>query len=291
MGKVKSAILGGTEEQAEKDKKKRQREEKKKREAASGEIHLSGTKGGEKSKVVGAQSEEEIEKMVKLARDSEEMEKSAESGEKEGKKKFEKKPHVRGKRYQEMLTKVEHGKVYGLSEAIKLLRGVHLAKFDESVEVHLNVSEKGLRGQVTLPHGTGKKVRVVIADTDTIDKLIANIEKGVIEFDALVAHPQVMGKLGKVARYLGPRGLMPNPKNGTISPTPEKVAKKLEGGEITWKTESEFPLIHQVVGKLSFKDDQIKENITELFKAIEVSKIKEATLKSTMSPGIKIQIN
>ncbi len=114
------------------------------------------------------------------------------------------------------------------------------------------------------------------------------MEKGKIDFDALVAHPQVMAK---VARFLGPKGLMPNPKNGTISPTPEKVAEKLTGGEIAWKTEADFPIIHQVIGKLSFKDKQLEENFQAFTKSVGETKIKNITLKSTMSPGIKVKFN
>lgn len=288
MGKVKSAVIGIEQEDELRDKKKRQREEKKKRESAE-KIHISGSKGGEKTKVVGATSEEDIEKMVKLAKESEEMEEGeGKSAAKTSSK--EKKPRVRGKRYKEALIKVDHTKTYKMGEALDILRQIHLAKFDESVEVHFNVVEKGLRGQVSLPHGTGKKIKVTIADTTTIDKLVGEIEKGIINFDVLVAHPQVMGKLGKVAKFLGPKGLMPNPKNGTISPTPEKVAEKLKAGEMSWKTESDFPLIHLVIGKLSFKDSQIIENFDALVKAITAIKIQSVTLKSTMSPGIKIQI-
>jgi large subunit ribosomal protein L1 len=174
---------------------------------------------------------------------------------------------------------------------VPLLRKINLTKFDGTVEVHINTLEKGLRGKVTLPHGTGKKVRVRIADGSNIDELIAEVEKGKIDFDHLIAHPQVMPKLAKVAKFLGPKGLMPNPKAGTISTDPEKVAEKLKGGEIAWKTETDFPIIHQVVGKLSFKDEQLVENFLALIKSIGEAKIKNITLKSTMSPGIKMKLH
>lgn len=293
MGKIKVSTLGSEQEEEMRQKRKVQREEKKKRESAgkkTEKVHISGMKGGQRVKSVGAQSEEELDKMAKLA---EEVEKDQAEGihadeKKESKKK--KKVHVRGKRYQEAVMKVEPGKLYPISEALELLRQVTLTKFDASVELHINTVEKGLRGAVQLPHGTGKKVRVAIADNDTIDKIVEAVEKGKIDFDALVAHPSVMGKLAKVAKFLGPKGLMPNPKNGTISPTPEKIAKKLEGGEISWKTEPEFPIVHQVIGKMSFKDGQLEENYQAMIKAIQTEKIKSITLKSTMSPGIKIKL-
>ncbi len=289
MGKIKVATLGGEQEEELREKQKVRREEKKKREKSE-KIHISGMKGGERVKAVGAESEEELNRLAKLA---EEVEKDQAEGikteEKEEKKK-KKKIRVRGKRYKEVLMKIDHNKLYPVNDAIPLLRQISLTRFDGSVELHINTTEKGLRGAAAFPHGTGKKVRVMIAESDNIDKLVEDIEKGKIEFDALVAHPTVMGKLAKVAKFLGPRGLMPNPKNGTISPTPEKVAKKLEAGEVNWKTESDFPIIHQVIGKLSFKDEQLEENFQALVKSIGDTKIKNITLKSTMSPGIKVKV-
>jgi large subunit ribosomal protein L1 len=295
MGKIKVAALGSEQEEELREKRRVQREEKKKRESASRrteKIHISGMKGGERVKAVGAQSEEELEKMAKL---SEEVEKHQAEGEQvaggEEKKTKKRRVRSRSRRYQEALTKIDHNKLYPLDDAIVLLREVSLADFDATVEVHLNTTDKGLRGTVDLPHGTGKKVRVAIADNSTVENLVAEIEKGVFNFDALIAHPQAMPKLARVARILGPKGLMPNPKNGTISPKPEEVAKKLAAGAVNWKTEADFPIIHQILGKMSFKDKQIAENFSALIKSISVPKIKNVTLKSTMSPGIKIQIS
>ncbi len=298
MGKIKVATLGSDQEAQLREKQRVKREEKKKREH-SRNVHVKGMKGGERVKSVGAESEEELNKMAKLAQ---EVEKDQTEGlvlsggegikvdeKKEPTKK--KKVRIRSERYKQVLMKVEPNKLFSFSDAVILLRQVTLTKFDASVELHMNTIEKGLRGVLQLPHGTGKKVRVMIADGDSIDKIVESVEKGKVEFDALVAHPSVMAKLAKVAKFLGPRGLMPNPKNGTISATPEKVAKKLEAGEITWKTEPEFPIIHQVIGKMSFKDSQLSENFQALMKSIGEEKIKSITLKSTMSPGIKVQTN
>lgn len=293
MGKIRVAALGSEEEKELKEKQRVRREEKKKREGSE-KVHIPGMKGGERIKTVEA-DEEETDKMIKLAKQLEEHEsagspqsKQADDAEKKTKKeKFHKR--TKSKRYQELRLKVDPTKQYPLSDGLVLLREVSFAKFDSTVEIHINTLEKGLRGTVQLPHGTGKEIRVAIADPTTIDKLIEKVEKGIIEFDALVAHPAVMPKLAKVAKFLGPKGLMPNPKNGTISATPEKVAAKLKGGEINWKTESEFPIIHQIVGKLSFKDKQLEENISAFIVSVGKSKIKNITLKSTMSPGIRLQ--
>lgn len=289
MGKIKVATLGSQNEEQLRDKQKVKREEKKKREEAK-KTHIPGMKGGERIKTVGAESEEELDKMAKL---TEEVEKDQAEGIKvDTEKEKSKKPRrirVRSKRYQEALMKIDHKKLYSIKDAVPLLRKITLTKFDPSVELHINCKEKGLRGTISLPHGTGKQVKVVIADQSTVDKLVEKIEKGEIDFQALVAHPSVMPRLAKVARFLGPKGLMPNPKAGTISTTPEKIAKRLSEGEINWKTESDFPLIHQVIGKMSFKDSQLEDNYKAFIKSIGVLKITSITLKSSMSPGIKIQ--
>jgi large subunit ribosomal protein L1 len=196
-------------------------------------------------------------------------------------------------KYRKVATLVEKNKKYKLPEALALLEKVKYTKFDETVELHINTYEKGIAGNVILPHGTGKETRVVIAnatvDAKQVEELVANIEAGKIDFDVLIATPESMAKLARVARVLGPRGLMPNPKNGTVTPKPEEAAKKFAGGQINFKTEAKFPLLHMSVGKLSFGDKKLEENIKSAVKAIKTKNIKDLTLKSTMSPGIKIE--
>lgn len=175
---------------------------------------------------------------------------------------------------------------YPLDKAVALLTQFKTGKFDESVELHVNVREQGTSGVLNLPHGSGKTLRIKIAD----DALLSAVEKGKIDFDVLVATPDMMPKLAKVARVLGPRGLMPNPKNGTVSANPEDAVKKLSGGELRFKTESKAPVIHLLIGKVSFGEQKIKENAETALNAVGIAKIKSATLASTMSPGIKLQI-
>lgn len=189
-------------------------------------------------------------------------------------------------KYQSLLSLVDRTKKYTLSEALELLAKLQREKFDETVELHLNTNSSGISGNITLPHGTGKKTKVAIAT----DALIAEIEKGIISFDILVAASEMMPKLGRVAKILGPRGLMPNPKNGTITEKPEEVAKKYEGGQVNFKTEAKTPIIHLTVGKMSFGAKKLSENIESLISAIKKANITNATLKSTMSPGIKLKI-
>lgn len=174
--------------------------------------------------------------------------------------------------------------LYPLIKAIEILKKFKLGTFDETVELHINVKEKGVTGQVVLPHGTGKTVRIKIVD----DAVIADIEKGMLDFDVLVAHPQMMPKLARVARVLGPRGLMPNPKNGTITINPEEIIKKLQGGQITYKTEPQFPIIHLTVGKVSFEEVKLQQNVKTVLDSIGAGKISAAIIKSTMSPAIRL---
>jgi large subunit ribosomal protein L1 len=194
--------------------------------------------------------------------------------------------------YQKAASLLDKNKKYKLVDALPLLEKMKRAKFDETVELHINTNEKGISGNFTLPHGTGKQMRVVIAnataDPKQVDDLIKSIEAGKIDFDVLVATPDTMPKLAKVARVLGPKGLMPNPKNGTVTPKPEEVAKKFAGGQINFKTEAKFPVMHLAVGKISFGDKKLTENIATAIQAVKTKNIKNITLKSTMSPAIKL---
>jgi len=196
------------------------------------------------------------------------------------------------KAYKTVAAKVDREKKYKLAEAVALLPTLQRAKFDETVELHINTTDKGISGNVTLPHGTGKQTKVVIANQTTdakgVEELIKQIEAGQIDFDVLVATPDAMPKLAKVARVLGPRGLMPNPKNGTVTPKPEDVAKKFAGGQMNFKTEAKFPLLHLTVGKVSFGDKKLSENIKAAVAAIKSKNIQTVTLKATMSPGLKL---
>src|SRR5258708_1648105 len=192
----------------------------------------------------------------------------------------------RSKKYQEVVQLVDKRKQYPLNEALQLLPKLKLSSFDETVELHVNTKEIGISGNIVLPHGTGKKIRIAIAN----DSIIANIEKGLIDFDVLLAAPMMMPKLAKVTKVLGPKGLMPNPKNGTITTTPEDTAKKFEQGQVRYKTEAKSPVIHLSVGKLSFGEDKLTENILTVITAVQTQNIRNVTLKSTMSPAIHISV-
>ncbi len=193
----------------------------------------------------------------------------------------------RGKKYQEAKKMVDNNRFYSLKEAISLLKKMKLVKFDQSVELHFIVDETGLKGEIDLPFSTGKIVRVKIVD----DKILADLEKGRIEFDVLVTHPSFMPRLAKFAKVLGPKGLMPNPKAGTVSMKPEEVVKKFEKGMLKWKTEVKFPLIHQMIGKISFEEKNLVANAEKFIEAVGKAHIKSAFIKSTMSPAVKLEMS
>lgn len=177
-------------------------------------------------------------------------------------------------------------KKVSLETAIKLLKDMKYAKFDETVEVHINVKEIGLKGDVTLPHGTGKEVRAVIAD----EKVLKEIGDGVFNFDILITTPAFMSQLVPFARVLGPKGLMPNPKTGTVTDKPEEAMKKFKGGSVNFKSEPKAPIIHQAVGKMSFKDGQLVENISAFIGAVSKKNIVSAYISGTMTPSVQIEV-
>ncbi len=289
MGKIRVKTIGD-EEIEKKDLKKTQarsvakkaREEAEARRAAESDVIAI-------RQLTEKQSQDEIATSPSAPRNDEKKE--TKKNKKEYKKAAAKKSQSAS--YQKAATLVDKNKIYKLAEALPLLEKLKRTKFDETVELHINTIEKGISGSLTLPHGTGKATRVVIAnataDSKHVDDLIKAIELGKIEFDVLIATPDTMPKLAKVARVLGPRGLMPNPKNGTVTPKPEDIAKKFEGGQFNFKTESKFPILHLAVGKLSFGDKKLSDNITTAIKAVKTKNIKSMTLKSTMSPGIRIE--
>lgn len=263
MGKIRVATLG--DEQAEKEQKRKAEARRQ-------------TKESKKSK------SEDAATSVATTEEVEHTDKS------EKKVKSVSKAKTHSKKYVEMASLVEKQKIYSLSDAVSLVKRTSMTSFDGTVELHINLNpqtlgdKKDMRGNVTLPHGTGKEINVVIAD----EAIIAEIEAGKINFDILVAHPSMMPKLAKVAKVLGPKGLMPNPKNGTVSPDPEKRVKELSNGQVNFKTEPDNPIIHMIVGKVSFDDKKLSENIQEVVKTIGSSKISRMTLTTTMGPGVKV---
>ncbi len=190
---------------------------------------------------------------------------------------------IRGKKYQAVRAQLDKTKAYDPAQAIALVKKFSYAKFDASVEVHIVVKEVGTSVNLTLPHSTGKSVKVVIAD----DQVLAEVEKGNIDFDVLLAAPELMPKLAKLAKILGPKGLMPNPKNGTLTPKPELKKKELEAGTFTLKTENKAPLMHLVIGKVSMEDKTLEENLLAIIRALK-NKIVKLVITPSMGPAIRV---
>jgi large subunit ribosomal protein L1 len=285
MGKIRVAALG--DEHQEKEQKRRAEARRQTKESKKTKVEGVGMKGGERVAVVeGTDIRPEFKKLIEEVESGETAQVSAKKAAKQ------KKARVRSKKYVEKASLIEKNKLYSVSDAVGLVKQTSVSKFDGTVELHININvqangeKKDMRGTVSLPHGTGKKVNVVIAD----EKVIAEIESGKINFDILVAAPAMMPKLAKVARILGPKGLMPNPKTGTVTEDTAKRAKELTSGQVNFKTEPDQPIIHMIVGKVSFDDNKLVENTEAVLKAVGNGKISKAVLTATMGPGIKLQI-
>ena len=193
---------------------------------------------------------------------------------------------VRGKKYLAARKQVDPNKVYPLSEAIKLVKGTSISKFDGKIEAHITVLDLGNIGEITFPHlELGSKKIVVLNEA-----ILAEIKDGKVDFDILIATPVTMPKLLPFARLLGPKGLMPNPKNGTLTDKPEEAVKKLSVAKTVIKTEKKAPVVHIVVGKVSQSEKELEANIAELIKVIRAPKIKKLALCATMGPSVKILI-
>lgn len=194
-----------------------------------------------------------------------------------------------GKAIRASKSKVDSQKKYGIEEAVKLVKATNITKFASTVTLHLNLVTKDAptRVELTFPFVAGAAKRIAIVT----DELLKDIEKGKIEFDILLTTPAFMPKLAKYAKILGPKGLMPSPKAGTVAADPEKKALEFAAGKTVVKAEAKFPLMHVTVGKIDQEDAELIANIKALLDAVKLKNVTKATLASTMSPGIKLQLN
>ncbi len=222
-----------------------------------------------------------------------------------------------GKKRAKANAKVETDKVYSLDEAMALVKEVNVAKFDASVDLHVRLgidprkADQALRGTVSLPHGTGKSKRVLVfctpdkeeeakaagADYAGLDEFIQKVQDGWTDVDVVIAMPQVMAKVGRIGRVLGPRGLMPNPKTGTVTPNVGDAVAEVKKGKISFRVDK-YGIIHSSVGRVSFEPEKLKDNANELLTTLLRMKpstakgtyMKSVTVASTMSPGIKVDV-
>lgn len=222
----------------------------------------------------------------------------------------------RGKKYVEAAKAIDRGTLYDVADAVSLVKKTAVAKFDETIEAHIRTgcdgrhADQQIRGAVVLPHGTGKKVRILVfakdakaeeakaAGADYVggDELIPKIQnENWFEFDVVVATPDMMGIVGRLGRTLGPKGLMPNPKAGTVTMDVAKAIRDIKAGKIEYRLDK-TNIIHVPLGKASFTEEQITDNFQTLIDAINKARpaavkgqfLKSVTLTSTMGPGVKI---
>ncbi|MEZ4087173.1 MAG: 50S ribosomal protein L1 [Candidatus Gracilibacteria bacterium] len=223
-----------------------------------------------------------------------------------------------GKKYRQVLEKLEGKESFTLDEAVQLLKETSTTKFDSTCEIHMRLgidpthADQLVRNTITLPHGTGKSVRVAAIVPDSKVKeamdagavkaghedLIEEISKGFLDFDVVVATPDVMKDLGKVAKTLGTKGMMPNPKAGTVTPTPGDTIKEIAKGRVEYRTTKQGQ-IHQIFGKVSFGEAELKENLKAFIKAVVDAKpaavkgtfVKNMSVSTSMGPGIKLDMS
>ncbi|HVF65524.1 MAG TPA: 50S ribosomal protein L1 [Casimicrobiaceae bacterium] len=219
------------------------------------------------------------------------------------------------KRMTTVRDKIDRSKSYSIDEALKLVKETAVAKFDESVDVAVNLgvdakkSDQTVRGSVVLPAGTGKKVRVAVfaqgdkaklatdagADIVGFDDLAARIKEGFLDFDVVIASPDAMKVVGQLGQILGPRGLMPNPKVGTVSPDVANAVRNAKAGQVQYRTDK-AGIVHATIGRASFEPDQLKNNLTALVDALNKAKpatvkgiyLRKVSVSSTMGAGIRV---
>lgn len=191
----------------------------------------------------------------------------------------------RGKKYREVFAKIDRSKTYSIEEAVALVKETSTSKFDSAIELHVKVKADGARGNIILPNGNGKTKKVAVADDATIEQ----ISLGKIDFDVLLATPAQMPKLAKFAKVLGPKGLMPSPKAGTVTDDVEKAIQEISGGRIEYRADKN-KVVHLSIGKASFNDEKIVENYRAIEAILIGYKIATISLASTMGPSVRVAL-
>jgi len=213
------------------------------------------------------------------------------------------------------VAKVDPNKQYGLNEAMDLVKEANVARFDASVDIHINLgvdprkADQALRGTVVLPHGTGKTKRVLVfctpdkeqeaiaagADFVGLDEYIQKVTDGWLDFDVIVAMPSVMAQIGRLGRVLGPRGLMPNPKSGTVTMDVGQAVSEVKGGKVAFRVDK-YGIVHSAIGRISFEQEKLVQNAKEIVttlirmkpSTVKGTYLRSVSVASTMSPGVKI---
>jgi len=225
---------------------------------------------------------------------------------------------IRSKRYNQAFSKIDRSREYSVEEAVKIMKESTKARFDETVEIAMRLgvdprhAEQNVRGTVSLPNGTGKKVRILVltkgdkvdqalkagADYAGLDDYVEKIKKGWLDFDVVVASPDVMSVVGKLGKILGTRGMMPNPKSGTVTMEIDSAVKEIKAGKIDFRVDK-TGIIHSGIGKVSFDNEKLVENVKAFITTIVKMKpasakgtyLRSISLSSTMGPGIYLERN
>lgn len=278
----------------------------------------TAAKAGKRSEKAQRETEEKLEKEArKVAGDTTPQSEDAEANVKKGPKPVTR-PRIerRGKNYRKTAEQVEKDRVYSLAEALELATKTNPVKFDASVEVHVRLgvdprqADQNVRSTVSLPHGTGKTIRVAVfapeaehdaakkagADVVGDETFLKQLEKEELNFDVLIATPQYMPKLGKYARLLGPRGLMPNPKAGTVAADVAKAVSEAKAGKVEYRVDKQA-IVHLSIGKVSFGTEKLAGNAKAFFDSLQSQKpsslkgsyVKSTSISTTMGPGIKVE--
>jgi len=274
-------------------------------------------KAGKRSEKALREADEKAEKEARKAAGDTSAQSEDEPARKKGPApKVRSKLERRGKSYRKLAEQVEVGKVYGLAEALDLAVKTNPVKFDASVEIHVRLgvdprqADQNIRSTVVLPNGSGKTVRVAVfapegdhaaatkagADVVGDETFIKQLDKEELNFDVLIATPQYMPKLGKYARLLGPRGLMPNPKSGTVATDVAKAVTEAKAGKVEYRVDKQA-IVHLAVGKVSFGADKLEQNARAFFDSLQAQKpsslksayVKTTSISTTMGPGIRVE--
>jgi large subunit ribosomal protein L1 len=258
------------------------------------------------------------EKQAKEERKSHHAEVDSDEVKKPAAKKVRTKLERAGKKFREVAKLIEKEKAYSIKDALELAIKTSPVKFDATVELHINLgvdprqADQNVRDNLILPSGTGKTIRIAVlaegddataakkagADIASTDELLKDIEKGIINFDTLIATPALMARLGKFARVLGPKGLMPNPKSGTVTTDVVKAVAQAKAGRVEYRVDS-TGIVHLGIGKVSFGGDKLLQNAQAVFSSVKGNKpssikgiyVRNITVSSTMGPGIKVAIS
>jgi len=229
------------------------------------------------------EAKKELEEEIAQAK----AEEAEEIKEKVAKKKSNK--SVRGKKYLAAHALIDQNNVYTVEEGIDKVLETTIVKFDPTVEVHAKLSISGIRGTISLPAGAPKEKRVKIADEKNVEEIVAAAKAGKIDFDILLATPAIMPKLAAAAKVLGPKGIMPSPKSGTVVEDTAAAAEEIKSGKVEYK-EDDQKNIHLAIAKASFGKDKIKENLMAFLKILPKNKVTGIYLTSTMGPSVKVEI-